>query len=147
MSAAELPSVTRNERGDEIRQRRAAQGMTKADLQRAITEHQGKPISIDAITAAEAGTASETTYMRIEAFLDHREEEAGFEPGETLRPVEDVPPPPNDVIEFDVEGPSSKWRVHAKASKGNADETIEALTKLIASLRDGDGPDEDGGED
>lgn len=47
--------------------------MTKSQLHRAV------PISLDAIRSAEANTASDVTYGKLEAWFDAFEEEAGHD--------------------------------------------------------------------
>lgn len=99
-------------------------------------------VSRNAITAIEQGRGSENSRARLEAWLDKYEEDAGWGAGEVLRAAEARDSPPSEepeVMEFEVEGPSAKWRVHAKATKGNADEAIAAVAKLIHQLREDDG--------
>lgn len=138
--AAQWPVVDKQQRGQAITRRRVALGIRSVNEFQKLTG-----VSRNAITGAEEGRGSENTYVRLETWLDQREEESGYEPGEVLRVAEtreagQVGEP--EVIEFEVEGPSSRWRVHAKASKGNADEAIDALAKLIHQLREDDEPEE-----
>lgn len=146
-SEARWPLVDTVQRGLDINRRRTALGIGSIkEFARATTRQGGRDVrgvSVDAITAAEKGEASERTYLRLESWLDALEREAGYNPGELLASAEAelAAGPASDIIEFDVEGPSSKWHVHAKASKGNADEAIQALAKLIRQLREDDGDD------
>lgn len=128
---AQWPAVNKQQRGQAITRRRVSLGIRSVNEFRKLTG-----VSRNAITAAEEGHGSENTYVRLETWLDRREEESGYEPGEVLRTAEarDAPPEELAVMEFDVEGPSKRWHVRAKASKGNADEAIAALAKLIHEL-------------
>ncbi len=69
--SADLVGVN-TQRGHQIRRRRQAHGI-KSVLQ--FADKSG--VSRDAITAAEAGTASAATYERLEAWLDRYDVETG----------------------------------------------------------------------
>lgn len=105
----------------------------------ALTEamrRDGETIDRATVGRIEDGTAGDSTYDRVEAWLAKRERLLGKPVAEVASRPAEVDPSSQDleVMEFEVEGPTTKWRVHAKATKGNADEAVAAIAKLLAML-------------
>lgn len=74
LSQAGLAVVADETRGQAIKRRRLALGIKS---QHVLAKQSG--VSRDAVMAAEAGDASETTYGRLEAWLSGIEEETGMD--------------------------------------------------------------------
>lgn len=83
MNGAELAPVDSDERGRSIERRRVTLGYTQRQLHE-LMESRGQGISRGALGRAEKGQASNSTYVRLEVFLDQLEEEMGYAAGEVL---------------------------------------------------------------
>lgn len=144
MIATQSVPVDKTARGQAITRRRVTLGIRSINEFAAVTQ-----VSRGAITAAEDGRGSENTYVRLETWLDRREEESGFEPGEVLRTAEarDAPADRPPLIQFDVQGPTETqaWKVTTKYTPGFGDEAVADLRKLIHGLMEelGEAPAQD----
>jgi transcriptional regulator with XRE-family HTH domain len=99
--SAQLVPVDQESRGRLIRDRRVALGIMSV---REFAKATG--LSRNAVTAAEAGDASEITYARLEAWLDNFEHEIGSEAEEAPKTVT-IKMSGDFGVEIVVEGPVS----------------------------------------
>lgn len=140
MIATQSVPVDKTARGQAITRRRVTLGIKSVNEFAAITQ-----VSRGAITAAEDGRGSENTYVRLETWLDRREDEAGFEPGEVLRDAERKEraeaakdePPQLDTVEFRIAG-NFGVDVIVKGPVADMDKLESAVTRLVRELREKD---------
>lgn len=138
-----LVSNDRINRGTSIRRRRLAHGIRSV---RDFAERTG--LSRDAITGAEKGSSktTEVTYERLEAWLDDYDHKTQLDTrasdaGEVVPPgavpstdaSTDLSMAP-DVVEVEVEGPSTKWRVRFRGHADEADSLREQAQKLLRDM-------------
>jgi len=109
-------------RGHSIKARRLALGIKSL---REFAERTG--VDRQAVTKAESGHGSESTYERLEAWLDRFEEETG----------NDVPG--DDYIEFRLSGVFGVDSIVARAPVKNVAELEQSIARLVRELRDRDG--------
>lgn len=119
--SAESGPVTSESRGKAIRARRLRHGIKSV---RQFAEQSG--VSREAITAAEDGVASESTYARLEAWLDTFEEETGAEEEEDRAAPAQAP---TVVIRLG----DGKGAIVVEGPVDNLDALIEAAERLRRS--------------
>lgn len=124
-SGGQLTLVTNEERGAAIRRRRLQQGF------RSVRQLSGQSgLGREAIRAAEAGTAREDTYQRLEAFLDDWEHEVG----------EDIPVRPLDpqgrYVEIELYKGNAK--AYVKADAGDPEAIRDLVANILAGMSDDD---------
>lgn len=78
-------------------------------------------LSRDAVKAAEAGTASENTFAKLEAYLDSLDQASSSPIGV-------------DEIEFDITGPTTAFHVVVRTSVENADLVRHQVAELMREL-------------
>lgn len=134
---AGLAVVTDHERGGELKRRRVADGIKSVREFVEATKRLGMPVSREAITAAEAGEASDNTYARLEAFLDRWEEETSHDRDEEIAPAA-----PN-LVKFRVHG-NFGVDVVVEGPVEDADELERVVERLIRGMQRNDRPDSEG---
>lgn len=123
----ELTVVTEEDgRAAAIRDRRVRLGIRSQVAAEAESKRLGRPISRDAISAAEKGEASDSTYERLEALYDAFEEEIGTD--------DDAPAGDNQAVTVQISG---NFGVSAtiQGPVGNEAEIQALATALIREMR------------
>jgi hypothetical protein len=114
----ETGEAGRRDRGAELRRRRLANGIKSV---RALQQRSG--VSRDAITSAEAGTASEATYQRLEAWFT-RYELANADSDAALAQVE-----------YEVRTDDG-LRIVVRGLLTDAEELERAVARIVRDLRE-----------
>lgn len=129
-----LTDVTHEQRGKDITRRRLAHGLRSV---REFAERTG--LSREAVTKAEAGTASEGTYQRLESWLDAFDEEVGDDTRQPDAPLS------NQLVTFEVEGLYGVGKFTVAGPPDEADANEERFARLLdriikAQRGEGDDP-------
>ena len=103
-------------RGEALRRRRLANGIKSV---RELQQRSG--ISREAITSAEAGTASAATYERLDAWFDRYEAAGAVDTG-------------SSVLEFEVHSDAGV-RVVVRGPISDAEELERSVARIIRSIR------------
>lgn len=119
--AESLPMSTET-RGHAIKARRLALGIKSL---REFAERTG--VDRQAITRAEAGAGSESTYERLEAWLSRFEEETGHDE-----------PAGDDYIEYRLSGVFGVDSIVVKGPVRDAAELERSVARLVRELREKD---------
>lgn len=117
---ARLRPMDTQARGQAIRRRRLAHGIKSV---RAF--HEATGVSREAISAAEAGEATETTYSRLEMWLDKFEEETGAAEGDELG---------DELVEFSLSGDFGV-NVVVKGPVSDMEQLEAAVARLLKQMR------------
>lgn len=126
---ARFQPVANEERGRLLRERRIRAGIKSIRAFVEATKRYDMPVSREAITAAEEGRASDTTYDRLDAFLARWEEETGHDEDE-MKPDE------AGLVTFRVHG-NFGVDVVVQGPVGDADEIERVVEKLIRGMQTG----------
>ena len=133
IDGAELFAMSDDERGAALQKRRLMAGIKSQRAMEAATKRFEKDISREAISAAEAGIASEATYQRLDAFLDFYEEHTSSERLEQQAELDQDA----DLVTFELSG---NFGVTATV-KGPVSDLAElegAVVRLLREMRSGD---------
>lgn len=118
---AESVPMSDETRGHAIKRRRLAHGISSVRKFAELTN-----VSRDAVTAAEAGDASDATYERLESWLDRFDEETGSD---------DIPG--DDMVEFRLSG-NFGVDVVVKGPVTNLAELENSVEKLLRRMQQPD---------
>ena len=117
-----MPVTDLAQRGRILTQRRMRHGIRHiseaADLAR---------IDRKTVARAEKGIASPSSMEAYEAFFDRLDAETGINSLEGLAPEADQ----QELIEFDIEGPTTAWHVVVRGPMGEADEVRRQAAELL----------------
>ncbi len=131
---ADLLHVTPDaeDRGRDIQRRRVSLGISSATR---LAELAG--VDRKAVYRAEAGEASDNTYIRLESYLDQHEV-AGSDVQEE-QVIEAHTGEGLEVIRVTITGPHAEWKVESSGPPGDGDEVTRMAVEAARRLQEGEG--------